>query len=90
MPATYWDGASAFIRHAANVEGSFDKLKGKKIGLVHLDAPYGKEPNSSHTTTASSLGSIRFRRRRWRTKAHCGLKCGAIGSTGSICKAVAP
>ncbi len=43
-PATYWDGASAFIRHAADVEGGFAKLKGKKIGLVHLDAPYGKEP----------------------------------------------
>src|SRR6201982_151486 len=42
--ATYWDGASAFIRHVADVEGGFDKLKGKKIGLVHLDAPYGKEP----------------------------------------------
>ena len=43
-PDTYWDGASAFIRHAANVEGGFDKLKGKTIGLVYLDAPYGKEP----------------------------------------------
>ncbi len=43
-PATYWDGASAFIRHVATVEGGFDKLKGKTIGLVHLDAPYGKEP----------------------------------------------
>ncbi len=43
-PDTYWDGASAFIRHAADVEGGFAKLKGKKIGLVHLDAPYGKEP----------------------------------------------
>src|SRR5262249_10935410 len=43
-PATYWDGASAFIRHAAEVEDGFDKLKGKTIGLVYLDAPYGKEP----------------------------------------------
>jgi len=43
-PATYWDGASAFVRHVADVEGGFDKLKGKTIGLVHLDAPYGKEP----------------------------------------------
>ena len=43
-PATYWDGASAFVRHAAEAEGGFDKLKGKTIGLVHLDAPYGKEP----------------------------------------------
>ena len=43
-PDTYWDGASAFIRHAANVDGGFDKLKGKKIGLLYLDVPYGKEP----------------------------------------------
>jgi branched-chain amino acid transport system substrate-binding protein len=43
-PDTYWDGASAFVRHVADVEGGFGKLKGKTIGLVHLDAPYGKEP----------------------------------------------
>jgi branched-chain amino acid transport system substrate-binding protein len=43
-PATYWDGASAFVRHIADVEGGFDKLKGKTVGFVHLDAPYGKEP----------------------------------------------
>jgi branched-chain amino acid transport system substrate-binding protein len=43
-PDTYWDGASAFVRHVANVEGGFEKLRGKTIGLVHLDAPYGKEP----------------------------------------------
>ena len=30
--------------YVAEKEGGFDKLKGKKIGLVHLDAPYGKEP----------------------------------------------
>jgi branched-chain amino acid transport system substrate-binding protein len=43
-PATYWDGASVFVKYAAEVEGGFDKLKGKKLGLVYLDAPYGKEP----------------------------------------------
>ena len=43
-PLTYWDGASIFIKHVAEAEGGFDKLKGKKIGLIHLDAPYGKEP----------------------------------------------
>ena len=32
-PATYWDGASAFVRHVADVEGGFDKLKGKKIRI---------------------------------------------------------
>lgn len=43
-PLTYWDGASIAVRYFADREGGFDKLKGKTIGLVHLDAPYGKEP----------------------------------------------
>ncbi|MCA0405226.1 MAG: ABC transporter substrate-binding protein [Proteobacteria bacterium] len=43
-PATYWDGASVFIKHVAAKEGGLDKLKGKTIGLIHLDAPFGKEP----------------------------------------------
>jgi branched-chain amino acid transport system substrate-binding protein len=43
-PATYWDGASMFIKYIGEKEGGLDKLKGKKIGLVHLDAPFGKEP----------------------------------------------
>jgi branched-chain amino acid transport system substrate-binding protein len=43
-PATYWDGASVFIRHVAQVEGGLDKLRGKTVGLLHLDAPFGKEP----------------------------------------------
>jgi branched-chain amino acid transport system substrate-binding protein len=43
-PATYWDGASVFVKHVAQVEGGFDKLKGKTLGLLHLDAPFGKEP----------------------------------------------
>ncbi len=44
VPATYWDGASAFVKYAGQVEGGLDKLKGKKLGLLYLDAPYGKEP----------------------------------------------
>jgi branched-chain amino acid transport system substrate-binding protein len=43
-PATYWDGASVMVRYMAQQEGGFDKLKGKKLGLIHLDAPFGKEP----------------------------------------------
>lgn len=43
-PATYWDGASVFIKYVAEKEGGLEKLKGKKIGLIHLDAPFGKEP----------------------------------------------
>lgn len=43
-PLTYWDGASLMVRHMANELGGLDKLKGKKLGLIHLDAPFGKEP----------------------------------------------
>ncbi len=43
-PLTYWDGASVLLNYAATKEGGFDKLKGKKFGLIHLDAPFGKEP----------------------------------------------
>jgi branched-chain amino acid transport system substrate-binding protein len=43
-PLTYWDGASIMVRHMANELGGMDKLKGKKLGLIHLDAPFGKEP----------------------------------------------
>jgi branched-chain amino acid transport system substrate-binding protein len=43
-PATYWDGASVMVSYMAQKEGGLDKLKGKKLGLIHLDAPFGKEP----------------------------------------------
>jgi branched-chain amino acid transport system substrate-binding protein len=43
-PATYWDGASMFVKYIGEKEGGLDKLKGKKVGLVYLDAPFGKEP----------------------------------------------
>jgi branched-chain amino acid transport system substrate-binding protein len=43
-PLTYWDGASIMVRHMAAELGGMDKLKGKKLGLIHLDAPFGKEP----------------------------------------------
>ena len=44
LPATYWSQASAFIRYIGKQEGGLDKLKGKKIALVHLNIAYGKEP----------------------------------------------
>jgi branched-chain amino acid transport system substrate-binding protein len=43
-PATYWDGASAVIKHIAEEEGGFENLEGKKIGFIYLDAGYGREP----------------------------------------------
>jgi branched-chain amino acid transport system substrate-binding protein len=43
-PNTYWDGASMILKFIAEKEGGLDKLKGKKIGYIHLDASFGKEP----------------------------------------------
>ena len=88
-PVTYWDGASVFIKHAAEKEGGLDKLKGKKIGLIHLDAPYGKEPIPLLEALAKDL--------RLRAEALSGRRAGhaepglalaqrsaATGPTGSI------
>jgi branched-chain amino acid transport system substrate-binding protein len=41
-PSSYWDGASMLVQHVAG--GNPESLKGKKIVLLHLDAPYGREP----------------------------------------------
>ena len=43
-PTTYWDGMSMIIKYIGEKEGGLDKLKGKKIGFLHLDASFGKEP----------------------------------------------
>jgi branched-chain amino acid transport system substrate-binding protein len=43
-PATYWDGLSMIIKYIGEKEGGLEKLKGKKIGFLHLDAAFGKEP----------------------------------------------
>ena len=43
-PATYWDGASAILDYIGKQEGGLDKLQGKKIGYIYLDAGYGREP----------------------------------------------
>ncbi len=44
FPATYWSQATSIMKYVAEQEGGADKLNGKKIALVHLDHPYGKEP----------------------------------------------
>ncbi|MGI6856560.1 ABC transporter substrate-binding protein [Mesorhizobium sp. 1B3] len=41
-PSSYWDGASMILGNISG--GNLDNLKGKKIVLLHLDHPYGKEP----------------------------------------------
>ena len=44
-PDTYWDGASIILKYIGEqMGGGLDKLKGKKIGYIYLDAGFGKEP----------------------------------------------
>jgi len=43
-PATYWDGASMILSYIGAKEGGIDKLKGKTLGFIYLDAGFGKEP----------------------------------------------
>ncbi|MFD0982019.1 ABC transporter substrate-binding protein [Tropicimonas aquimaris] len=41
-PASYWDAASMIMQYIAG--GDMGSLSGKKIVLLHLDHPFGKEP----------------------------------------------
>jgi len=44
IAGTYWVAADTIVQAIAKKEGGWDKLKGKKIGLVYHDSPFGKEP----------------------------------------------
>nr|WP_244480810.1 ABC transporter substrate-binding protein [Mesorhizobium sp. Root157] len=44
-PATYWDGFTQILKYIAEQEGGgIEKLQGKKIGYIYLDASFGREP----------------------------------------------
>lgn len=53
-PSSYWDGASMLLNYVS--EGNLDSLKGKKIALIHLDHPYGKEPVPLFESLAAKHG----------------------------------
>ncbi len=55
-PMTYWDGASGVIRYIGEQEGGLDKLAGKKIGYIFLDAGYGREPIPLFEAMAQEYG----------------------------------
>jgi branched-chain amino acid transport system substrate-binding protein len=56
-PATYWDGLAAILQFIAKEEGgSVEKLKGKKIGYIYLDAGFGKEPIPLFEQFAKDIG----------------------------------
>ena len=44
LMGSYWTAADILVQYIGKKEGGLDKLKGKKITLVYLDAPFGKEP----------------------------------------------
>jgi branched-chain amino acid transport system substrate-binding protein len=60
-PATYWDGLSMIVRHIADQEGGLDKLRGKKIGYIYLDAGYGREPLPLLDRLAEQYGFTTFK-----------------------------
>jgi branched-chain amino acid transport system substrate-binding protein len=39
----YWIAGDVVLRHIANLEGGWDKLKGKRIAVGYHDSPFGKE-----------------------------------------------
>ena len=53
-PVSYWDGASMIIQGISG--GNPESLNGKKIALLHLDHPYGKEPIPLLETMAEKYG----------------------------------
>jgi branched-chain amino acid transport system substrate-binding protein len=53
---TYWDQAAVMVRYIGEKEGGFEKLKGRKIALLHHDSAYGKEPIPVLTDLAAKYG----------------------------------
>ena len=55
-PASYWDGASMILQDISG--GDLSSLAGKKIALLHLDHPFGKEPlAASRSDGVNNTGS---------------------------------
>jgi branched-chain amino acid transport system substrate-binding protein len=54
LTPAYWSQATAIVKYIADKEGG--NLKGKKIELVHIDSPFGKEPIPVFQALAAKLG----------------------------------
>ncbi|HLW46415.1 MAG TPA: ABC transporter substrate-binding protein [bacterium] len=52
----YWSQASSFIRYIAAAVGGENSLKGKRIALLHLDIPYGREPIPMFQALSAQFG----------------------------------
>ena len=60
-PDTYWDGLAMILSYVNTQEGGtagsgLEKLRGKKIGYVYLDAGFGKEPIPLFEQLAKAAG----------------------------------
>lgn len=55
-PMTYWDGVTVAVKFIGTKAGGLDKLKGKKVGYLYLDAPFGKEPIALLEAMAKEYG----------------------------------
>ncbi len=53
LSATYWSQAARLIDYINENEGS---LEGKKVALVHIDSPFGREPTPILEGLAENLG----------------------------------
>ncbi len=52
----YWSQATAFVRYLAALEHGEANLRGKRIALIHLDIPYGREPIAAFEALAKRFG----------------------------------
>lgn len=55
-PDTYWDGLSIIMKFIGSKEGGLEKLRGKRVGYLHLDGGFGKEPIPLFEALAKDLG----------------------------------
>jgi len=56
LTPAYWSQATDIVKYIADKEGS--NLKGKKIVLLHIDSPFGKEPIPVFQKLAEQLGYV--------------------------------
>jgi branched-chain amino acid transport system substrate-binding protein len=54
LGANYWSQAAAITKYTLDQEGG--NLKGKKLALVHIDSPFGKEPIPVFEELSKRLG----------------------------------
>ncbi len=56
FPATYWSQATSIMKYIIEQEGGVESLNGKKIGLVHLEHAYGREPIPTLEKLSKDMG----------------------------------